>query len=118
MRSFLLKALISILALTVAQVAFAETKVFVMPDGSKVSVEVPKGMTYTREEAVRSWEAMNRLERERRAAGEATKAGPASRDSGAYPEAKPQRTKVPQERPVRVQPTSNPAFRPTAGGQL
>ena len=104
MRTLVLNVVIGTLLFVVTQVALAETRVFVMPDGSKVSVDVPQGMSYTREEAVRSWEAINRLDREARVAEEGRKAKPAYSDSTAQTGAKGQRPKRPEEKTFRTPP--------------
>lgn len=49
--------LIVFLAFFSANTLLAETRTYVMPDGSKTVVEIPPGMTYTEEDAIKAWKS-------------------------------------------------------------
>lgn len=41
----------------------AETQTYNLPDGSTMIVDVPPGMTYTKKQAVRSWQVIQKLKK-------------------------------------------------------
>jgi hypothetical protein len=48
--------------LLISAPVFAETKTFTMPDGSQTIVDIPPGMTYTKEQVLRSWQLKKKLD--------------------------------------------------------
>lgn len=57
--------------LLISTPVFAETQTYVMPDGSNFVVDVPPGMTYTKERALQSWQAEQKAKAGARMSGDA-----------------------------------------------
>jgi hypothetical protein len=55
--------------LTPVGILLAESRSYTMPDGSKVVAEVPAGVTFNQEDAVRTWKAVRKMETEQRRTG-------------------------------------------------